>query len=170
MTRNPTEKQRNRWYWTRVKNLNLEGFTPEESIVIARTKITTSAVRRIRRQRRKMLQLVVDTGLEQTEAIKATREAINRGWGPYERMIDWEKFVRAVYPKIRVRISVKGFGQKARRAYAEAQQKERFERNLDDRMREDWMEHMRNVRIRRAAEELEKKRKREERRRGRENR
>lgn len=112
--RRPTKKQSDRWFWIRYDALVADGFTPNEAFIISRTKISSSAVRRIRRQRKRMLQSVMNTGVDRRTATLIVREDIRRG--PNE-ILDWEIFRRVVYPVYRERVSLIGFVDRATAAY-----------------------------------------------------
>lgn len=91
-----TRRQRDYWFLTRYDALLLEGFAPEEAAVISLTRISTPPVKRLRRQRKRVLAFYLNRGLEPREAIEATRAQFRNT--PQE-ILTWEDFRRLLYPK-----------------------------------------------------------------------
>jgi len=86
------------WYIRRYDTLLLEGFTPEEAVVISNVRISTPQMRRLRRRRKKMLQRYVDRGLPLRQAIESVRTDVR---GSDVEIIDWDKLRTVLYPEDR---------------------------------------------------------------------
>lgn len=96
MLRRPRLKWRTYWYSYRFDILVMEGFTPEEAALIANCRISSGPVRKLRRQRKRRVQVAMTRGLDHREAIEYVRATVR---GTDEEMLDWDTFRRAVYPE-----------------------------------------------------------------------
>lgn len=92
-----TRRQKDYWYFVRYDALLLEGFAPEEAGVIALTRISSKPVKRLRRQRKRVLASFLSQGLEAREAIEATRSYF-RETG--QNILTWDHFRYYLYPKL----------------------------------------------------------------------
>lgn len=92
-----TRRQKDYWYFLRYDSLLNEGFAPEEAGVISLTKISSQAVKRLRRQRKRVLASFLSRGLEGRAAIEATRSYFRE---TDQNILTWEDFRAYLYPKL----------------------------------------------------------------------
>jgi hypothetical protein len=89
-----SRRQRNRWFYVRMDILVSEGFSPEEASLIAYTRISSSAVRRLRRNRKRLVQAEIDRGAMPRDA---TVRVYSRIRETDQEVIDWDAFRRLAY-------------------------------------------------------------------------
>jgi len=83
------------WWLYRYDKLILEGFSPEECAVLCDVRISRPAIRKIRRQRKRIVAYYL-LQLPEREAILAARDyARGTDW----ETLTWDDFVRVVYPE-----------------------------------------------------------------------
>ena len=92
-----SRKQKDYWYFTRYDALLLEGFAPEEAGVISLTKISSKPVRRLRRQRKRVLSSYLNQNLPVRDAIEATRAYFRE---TEQNILTWQDFRQYLYPTI----------------------------------------------------------------------
>lgn len=99
-----SRRQRNRWFFFRYDQLLLEGFSTEEAALIANTKISSPAIRRVRRERKRKLQRIIDRnmeeGMDDFEAVSEAKEELRERLESLgDDITDWDTFKRILYPK-----------------------------------------------------------------------
>jgi hypothetical protein len=89
-----SRRARNRWWFIRDEVLISEGFSPEEAALIAYTRISSYSVRKLRRNRRRLVQIEIDKGALPREATKIVYERLKY---TDQEVLDWAAFSRLIY-------------------------------------------------------------------------